>query len=724
MLRFSSRLWIFALALTLSSALPASLRAQATENALHNFAGAPSDGSSPWGGLMQASDGNFYGVTFLGGANNTGTIFRITPGGTLTTLFSFPASGDFTYPAANLMEGQDGNLYGATCGNSTPTNNASVYGTLYQVAGFSGSSPAVAPVVTFTGTTGTAMGTCPLGALIEDYAGNFLGTTFGGGPSDYGTVFSYTPGAATPITTLYSFTGGTDGGNPFSGLIQGSNGNFFGVTSAGGDATACPSFGNPAVGCGVLFRVARYTNKFLVLHTFEGGSDGAFPTTQLTEGSDHYLYGSTYLGGANGFGVLFKLFPDGLSSIYTPVASLNSGNADAYGQAGPEIGPLFLAGDGNFYGSEFFGGDNTVGSVYSYTPGASTVNTFYSFTTSTGMEPYTAPVEGQDGNFYGPTISGGTDSQGTIYQLAPSTAVPPAITLDAATLTPTAGTFVKLTWDSNNTYSDTAQLCFLSSLSGTIQPLRYKTGATYVTQAYAGPATYGITCGGVESATVTVNYQANPKSIVLSSAGHNFGSVPQGTTATYGVQLTNNTTSAFPFSITLSGSPNFTQANNCPAKVVVGASCEIVFTYTAPATSEYDSATFTIPPLGRAFSPSNTGTLLAHSVAAGSITLNANKHNFGAVPFGSSASFGLILSNGSGQAVPLSFTPSGDTTDFAVTNNCPATIAINGSCSVIFTYTPSSTSYQTLSYAISTGTSGVAINPPSPVTLLGYGVTP
>ncbi len=719
------KLWITALAFAICSLLPISSHAQATETTLHDFAGAPSDGSAPWGGLIQASDGNFYGATFFGGANNTGSLFRVTPGGTLTTLFSFPASGDFTFPAAHLFQASDGNLYGATCGSDDPNqNNATVFGTLFQVTGFSGATPAVAPVVTFTGTTGSAMGTCPLGGLIQDANGVFYGTTFGGGPSDYGTVFSYTPGATPAISTLWSFTGGADGGNPYSGLLRGSNGNLFGVTSAGGDASACPSKGNPAIGCGVIFRVAYAApHKFLVLHTFEGGSDGAVPTTQLTEGSDKYLYGSTFLGGANGFGVVFKLFPDALASIYSPVASLDSGNAAGYSEGGPEIGPLFLAGDGNFYGAEFFGGTDTVGSIYSYTPGDSAVNSFYSFTTSTGELPYTAPMQGADGNFYGPTIAGGAGGQGTIYQLVPDTAVPPAITITSSNATPTAGVTFLLKWNTTNAFSDSAQLCYASSSTGSFSGKVNFHGTKFIRESATGPATYAVTCGGVESATVTVNVQANPYTITLSSAGHNFGSVPEGTSSTYGVQLTNNTLHAFPFSITLSGSPNFTQNNNCPASVAAGAFCEIVFTYTAPAVPEFDSATFTIAPHGRVFSPSNTGTLLAQAVAAGSITLNSNKHNFGAVPFGTSPTFGLIISNGSGQVVPLSFTPSGDTTDFTYVTNCGATIAINGSCEVVFTYTPSSTSYQTLTFAISTGASGVPITPPSPVTLLGYGVS-
>ncbi len=720
---FLFKLWITSLAFALFALTPVFAHSQATETTLHNFAGAPSDGSSPWGGLIQASDGNFYGATFFGGANNTGSLFRVTPDGTETMLFSFPASGDFTFPGGNLYQGTDGNLYGATCGSDNPNDNsATVFGTLYKVTGFSGATPSVSPVVTFTGTTGAAMGTCPLGALIEDSTGTFYGTTFGGGPSDYGTVFSYTPGATPAITTLYSFTGGTDGGNPFSGLLRGSNGNLFGVTSAGGDALACPSTGNPAVGCGVIFRISYTNHVFLVLHTFEGGSDGAFPTTQLTEGNDTDLYGSTYLGGSNGFGVVFKLHPDGLASTYTPLASLNSGKPDNYANGGPEIGPLLLAGDGNFYGAEFFGGDNSVGSIYSYTPGDSTVNSFYSFTTSAGELPYSAPIQGSDGNLYGVTISGGTGVQGTAYQLVPATAIAPAISLASDNATPTQGQNFTLKWNTTNAFSSSSRLCFASSSSGSFTGRVPYNGVRILSENTTGPVTYAVTCGGTETATTTVTVAANVHNITLSSAGHNFGSVPEGTTSTYGVQLTNNTLHAFPFSITLSGSPNFTQNNNCPASVAAGAFCEIVFTYTAPATPGYDSATFTIPPHGRAFSPSNTGSLLAQSVTAGAITLNSNKHNFGAVPFGTTSTFGLLISNGSGQVVPMTYTPSGDTADFTYTTNCTATLAINGSCEFVFTYSPSSTSYQNFYLAISTGASGVPITPPSPVNLLGYGV--
>lgn len=701
----------------LLAALPFTMQGQATEKTLYDFTGP--DGAAPWGGLVQASDGNFYGATFEGGDNGTGTLYRVS-GGTVTTLYSFPASGNLTFPAASLIEGQDGNLYGVTCGNDQPTNSASVYGSLYKVTSFASGAPSVSTVFNFTGTSGANQGTCPLGGLIQDVNGVLYGTTFGGGPDDYGTVFSYTASSNT-FVTLYSFTGGTDGGNPYSGLVQGSNGNFFGVTSAGGSATPCPSKGTPAIGCGVIFRVSSRNGAFLVLHTFQG-TDGAFPTTQLTEGSDNYLYGTACGGGGNGDGVLFKLLPDGKKSTYDKLVDLTAPNGQNCTQGGPEIGPLFLAGDGNFYGADFGGGANSDGEVFSYTPGASTVSTFYSFTSTTGQQPYTTPMEGADGNFYGPTIAGGTAGEGTVYELTPDSAVPPAITLTSNNSNPGVSESFELQWNVANANSKTLSLCYASSSSGTFTGKKGTSGKTNIKETATGVHTYALTCGGVESAivSVTVGSGTGP-TITLTSAGHNFVSVPEGTSERYGIQLTNGTTMAFPFSLSLTGSSTFTEQDNCGTSVAAGAKCEIVFTYTAPSDSEWDSAAFTIAANGFAFSPSNSGTLAAHSVTPGVITLNSDEHDFGAVEFGDLPQFSLIISNGASQAVPLSFTPSGDTTDFTYSNDCPASLPVSGQCQVVFTYSPSSTSFQTFYYAISTGSSGVPIQPGSTLELLGYG---
>ena len=209
--------------------------------------------------------------------------------------------------------------------------------------------------------------------------------------------------------------------------------------------------------------------------------------------------------------------------------------------------------------------------------------------------------------------------------------------------------------------------------------------------------------------------------IVLNATGHNFVSVPEGTTAPkYGVHVTNNSGSAFPFSLTLDGSPSFTQVNNCPASLPAGSSCEIVFSYTAPSESKWETSTFTIAANNVPFTPGNSGILRAHSVPANAITNNSQKHNFGEIGMANAAStppFGLIVSNGSAASVPFSYQASGDASSYKIVNNCPATLAPAAQCSLVFTFAPRTTGWQQMTVSLNTGSVPVAGG--NTVTLVG-----
>jgi uncharacterized repeat protein (TIGR03803 family) len=201
----------------------------------------------PTAGLVQGSDGNFYGVTEQANGNITGTVFRITPKGVLTTLHTFNDSGDGSYPENRLLQARDGNFYGTTyfaykCGGGFCDNGL---GTVFRI------SPLGAYTVLhkFLGSRGNGLneGATPSGGLIQGTDGNFYGTTVNGGNPPGGTVFRMTP--AGNLVTIYSFTNGVDGGGPYSGVIQGRDGNFFGTTSSGtaGSGTVFSlSFGNSA----------------------------------------------------------------------------------------------------------------------------------------------------------------------------------------------------------------------------------------------------------------------------------------------------------------------------------------------------------------------------------------------------------------------------------------------------------------------------------------------
>ena len=207
---------------------------QGTLTTLHSFDF--TDGYRPEA-LVQAANGNFYGTTNTGGAfaNDQGTVFKITPSGTLTTLHTFDYVADFAngaYPVAGLVQGTDGNFYGTTSDGGAGNEEVGGAGTIFKIT----------PSGSFTilhGFSGTDGGQ-PLAGLIQATDGNFYGTTKTGGTKEFGTVFKITPGGT--LTTLYSFgsqSGCTDGYFPLAGLIQDTNGDLYGTTAGGTTTGTC-----------------------------------------------------------------------------------------------------------------------------------------------------------------------------------------------------------------------------------------------------------------------------------------------------------------------------------------------------------------------------------------------------------------------------------------------------------------------------------------------------
>jgi uncharacterized repeat protein (TIGR03803 family) len=243
----------------------------------------PVGSSDPYCGLVQGSDGNFYGTTGAGGASDDGTVFKITPSGTETGLYAFATTGtNGQTPYAGLIQGTDGNFYGTTY-----FGGANGFGTVFKV------TPSGIETVLYS-FAGGSDGEHPYAAVIQGGDGDFYGTTYQGGSGGYGTVFRLTPSGTE--TVLYSFAGGTsDGATPEAGVIQGSDGNFYGNTLQGG-----------AAGLGTVFKLTPSGTE-TILHSFAGGSDGASPAANLLQGSDGNLYGSTGAGGASGDGTFFKV---------------------------------------------------------------------------------------------------------------------------------------------------------------------------------------------------------------------------------------------------------------------------------------------------------------------------------------------------------------------------------------------------------------------------------
>jgi len=364
-----------------------------SESVLHYFAGGATDGADPDGGLIQASDGNLYGVTYGGGANCCGALFKITPDGTETVLHYFTGgSTDGLSPVGSLIEASDGNFYGVTDEGGTSNN-----GVVFKI------TPTGTESVLYSFDGGTTDGANPVGSLIQASDGSFYGVTRLGGTSGYGVLFKITPGGTE--TVLHSFAGGTanDGATPIGPLIQGSDGNLYGVTYEGGASYD-----------GVAFK-STLSGAESVLYSFHGGTtDGANPAGGLIQASDGNFYGVTQYGGPNGgavgAGVVFKMTPDGTESV---LYLFKGGTSDG---AWPG-GALIVGSDGNFYGTTYASGASGYGVVFKVTPdGAESVLYSFAGRTTDGANPVGGLIQASDGSLYGMTAEGGSNNQGTIFE--------------------------------------------------------------------------------------------------------------------------------------------------------------------------------------------------------------------------------------------------------------------------------------------------------------------
>src|ERR1022692_2359992 len=226
---------VLALCATTAIALPAQI---ATLTTIHRFcsqSGCP-DGAGPYAGLVQATNGGLYGTTFVGGTNSAGTIFKITPGGTLATLYSFcPQTNctDGAEPEAGLFQAANGDLYGTTYFGGT-NGQGTVFkitqGTVFKIT----QGGTLTTLYSFCSQTNCTDGATPGAGLVQAANGDLYGTTYFGGTNG-GTVFKITPGGT--LTTLYNFcsqTNCTDGTGPLAGLVQAANGDLYGTTYFGG----------------------------------------------------------------------------------------------------------------------------------------------------------------------------------------------------------------------------------------------------------------------------------------------------------------------------------------------------------------------------------------------------------------------------------------------------------------------------------------------------------
>jgi uncharacterized repeat protein (TIGR03803 family) len=446
-----------------------------TETVLHSFcsqrdhsSGACLDGYGPGGttvgsgGVIEGSDGNFYGATVPFSVISGGTIFKLTPSGTLTTLHTFcpgmdPNRGHCLdgWGPGGVIEGSDGNFYGiASGGGANSDRGGSSAGTAYMIT----PSGTLTTLYSFCAQIDPKTEKCLDGEnpdrIIEGSDGNFYGTTFSGGASGGaqpgGTVFKMTPSGA--LTTLYSFCSEVDpsygsclDGEQPAGLIEGSDGNFYGITFVGGQ------FDRTTYSGGTVFQLTP-SGTLTTLHSFCSHEDpntgncvdGDHPIG-LVEGSDGNFYVSTTGGGAYDDGAVIRLTPSG---ALTTLHSFCSQGSPTIHQCLDGAAPYGVTegSDGNFYGTTTVGGkfgdQTSEGTAFMLTPSGK-LTTLYSFCSQLdpktfgcldGALPNGGVIEGRDGNFYGTTDVGGANGDpgfGNVFKLAVSfpTQVPANLTI-------------------------------------------------------------------------------------------------------------------------------------------------------------------------------------------------------------------------------------------------------------------------------------------------------
>jgi uncharacterized repeat protein (TIGR03803 family) len=241
-----------------------------TETTVYSF-NSGTEGQKPIG-MVQSSDGNFYGVTKQGGASGNGTVFKITSAGVESVLHSFAGgTTDGGQPQAGLLQASDGNFYGTTNQGGATGNS-----TVFKITP-TGVETALHSIV------GSATdGSDPRAALLQASDGNFYGTTNQGGLNGFVTVFMVTPAGVESVLLSFNFNTG-EGNGPRAALIQGSDGGFYGTTFNGGGV---------GIGSGTVFKIST-TNGASVVYAFGGGVDGSGPNSALIQGSDGNLYGTT-----------------------------------------------------------------------------------------------------------------------------------------------------------------------------------------------------------------------------------------------------------------------------------------------------------------------------------------------------------------------------------------------------------------------------------------------
>ncbi|MGI8956670.1 MAG: choice-of-anchor tandem repeat GloVer-containing protein [Chthoniobacterales bacterium] len=382
------------------AALPQLVHAQTpTLTVLHNFDGGPSSANAEHG-LVQASDGNFYGTTASKGTADLGTVFQITPTGTFTVLVNFTGANGQN-PECALVQGSDGLLYGTTLGGGPlPTDN----GTIFKMT----TGGDLQTLFAFPLTNGSEYlnGRQPAAGMALGSDGAFYGTNTLEGmrsPSNdfgNGTVFKISSGGA--FQTLFTFHSSNvapnfEGAGPQAPLVLDADGSFYSTTHGGGQ-----------IGDGTIFRV---TASGVKTELFEFTDTTGGPEGGLVLGPDNKYYGTTERGGSSNLGSYYRISHAGVFEML--------GSFTGAANGGQPFGEMVVASDGNLYGTTYSGGSGGVGTIFRLTT-AGVLTTVYSFPNSEqffGAFPKGPLIQGKDGALYGTTTGGGATNAGVVFRL-------------------------------------------------------------------------------------------------------------------------------------------------------------------------------------------------------------------------------------------------------------------------------------------------------------------
>jgi len=404
-----------AVALVAGRTGPARATPSATTTVAYSFAG-DEDGEYADTDLVVDAAGNLYGTTVQGGDYGSGTVFQLSPtetGWAHTVLYSFRGGADGGQPYGGVTLGTQGNLYGTTVVGGTHNGGPCVEGgcgVAYELSN-SGSGWTQTVIHTFTG---GADGYGPGAGLTLDSDGDLLGMTPTGGANGLGVIYQLRQGAhgGWGLRVVHAFTGGKDGASGSKGgLLPSPSGNLFGVATTGG-----------ANGAGVAFTLLRGTQgwKLRPLYQFHGDPDAGFPYGAMTMDAAGHLFGTSYYDGAHGAGAVYELARVH-GAWHERVLYSFTGGSDG---SGP-ISNVNVDPSGVLYGTTSEGGGTTCGcgTIYRLTPGAHgtwTESVIHAFSGAPdGGLPYSGMVAGRSGTYFGATVHGGMDDEGSVFEFTP-----------------------------------------------------------------------------------------------------------------------------------------------------------------------------------------------------------------------------------------------------------------------------------------------------------------